>query len=136
VDIVLYVWPGALLFCCGFVALFGLLASEGALATRRQFGALANVAAGRAGTTKRVVLGCGALAIVCGACGSFTGVAARDGERARRCEQTCTERGYTDATIRGSTEMENEGRHAFVACACTGGPAPDPLELDAEALME
>lgn len=134
-DVVMYALPGLLLFIVGFFMLFGLLVSEGALAKHKQRSALGKIASGRAGTTKRLVFGCGVLAIICGACGSFTGVGLRDQERARRCEQTCTERGYADAKIRGSTEMESSGQHAFVACACTGGPAPDPLELDAEALM-
>jgi hypothetical protein len=64
-------------------------------------------------------------------------VAARDARRARACTAACRERGYEEGLIRGSSAMDprRPGRHAFVACACEGGPAPAPLELEAELLV-
>jgi hypothetical protein len=132
-----YLLPGLSLAALGFALLFGLLASQGALAKHRQFAATADLASGRAGTTKRLLFGLSILGLGCGLCGTFAGVGRSDDLRRQRCVETCTQRGYTKGEIRGSTEMsEKAGRHAFVACACSGGPDPDPLELEADALMD
>src|SRR5687768_14883672 len=130
--------PGFLVFAAGFVILFALLAKHGALAKSRQIGALRDMAAGRLGAGSRRLFFVGIIALVVGTCGTFAGVAAKDAARARSCKKLCEERGYREAKIRGSTAMDpnNPKRHAFVACACSGGPAPDPLEIDRESLPE
>jgi hypothetical protein len=130
-----YVLPGLAVAGIGFALLFGLLASEGALAKSRQFGATADLISGRAGTTKRLLFAISVLTMGCGLCGTFVGVGRYDDLRRARCVETCTRRGYAKGEIRGSTEMADEKRHAFVACACTGGASPDPLELDADSLV-
>jgi hypothetical protein len=128
--------PGFLVFAAGFLLLFALLARHGALARSKQIGALRDLAAGRRGARGRTLLLLAIGALVAGTCGTFAGVTAGDAARARRCRAACEARGYRAGAIRGSTERDpaNPRRHRFVACACEGGPAPDPLELDSKSL--
>ena len=128
-----YVWPGALLAAIGFVTLFGLLGSEGALAKSKQLAATRDLASGRSGRTKRVLFGLSVFLLMCGACGFFLGIGAIDGRERARCQQTCEARGYFEGTIGGSKAMEGD-EHAFVACTCTSGFETEPLELRADSL--
>lgn len=128
--------PGGLMAAVGFVLLFGLLASQGALDKSKQLGALSDVASGKAGGASKVLLLVALLLMALGACGVFAGVAASDQGRARACAEMCKQRGYTKGTIGGSREMDPKkpGRHAFVACTCAGGANPAPLETRADEL--
>lgn len=117
----------------GFIILFVLLASQGAMAKSRQFAAMGDLAAGRAGSGKRALFFLALLAMFFGTCGVFGGVTAGDAQRRKACETTCKDKGYKSGKIRGSAEKSG-GKHAFVACACEGGPDPDPLELKADSL--
>ncbi|NUP06861.1 MAG: hypothetical protein HOW73_12485 [Polyangiaceae bacterium] len=134
----IYLAPGLLVAAAGFCLLFGLLASEGALGKSRQLAATGDLASGRAGRTKKRLFFVAIAALGLGTCGTFAGVAANDSKRAKACEKTCAERGYAKGHIRGSEKKDANarGRSAFVACACEGGPAPDPLELRADTLEE
>ena len=125
--------PGVGLFAVGFLTIFVLLALQGAMAKSRQFAAVGDLAAGRAGGGKRVAFFLGLAAIGIGALVTFAGVGAGDAARKKACEERCKDRGYERGKIRGSTEKDG-GRHKFVACACEGGPDPDPLELDSRDL--
>ncbi len=123
-----YVLPGALLAMLGFALFFGLLAAQGALAKSRQFAALGDVLSGRAGAGRRRLAIVAFLCMGFGACGAFVGVSVGD---RKACETFCTGRGYQRATLRPSTARnpKNPGQAAFRACACEGGPDPDPLEV-------
>ena len=129
-----FVAPGGTLFVIGFATLFALLASEGALKRSHQYTALTDLASGRSGPGKRRLFVAAVVILSVGACASMCGVGLSDAQRAKACEETCTERGYARAEIRGSTAMKKPGVHEFVACACSEGPAPDPLELPANDL--
>jgi hypothetical protein len=128
--------PGAAMATVGFVLLFSVLAGEGALDKRKQIGALLAVSSGKAGRTNQILLMLSLLLMGLGACGLFAGVAASDAARARACVDMCKERGYTKGVIGGSKTMDPKDpkRHAFVACTCTGGSNPTPLETRASDL--
>jgi hypothetical protein len=128
--------PGFLVAALGFATLFVLLGRIGGLAKAKQLGAARALAAGRAGRGARIAFFVALGAMGGGTCLTFGGVAARDARRARACVAACRERGYAEGVIRGSVAMDprRPGRHAFVACACAGGPAA-PLELEAERLV-
>lgn len=128
-----YVWPGALLAAIGFVTLFGLLGSEGALAKSKQLSATRDLASGRSGRTKRALFGLAVFLLMCGTCGFFVGIGAIDGQERTRCQQTCVAKGYHEGTIGGSKQMYGN-RHAFVACTCTSDFETEPLELRADSL--
>lgn len=115
----------------GVVVVLALLLSSGGAAKSRQLNVLSQIASGAHGTGKRVWLTLAMVLIVFGTCGAFAGVAADDARQREACVQTCTERGYTEGTIRGSEQRDPPGskRHAFRACVCEGGPDPDPLDL-------
>ena len=131
-----YVLPGVLIAGAGFAVLFGLLSSVGALGKSKQLSAIGDLASGRAGGTKRVLFFLALVAMGLGACGAFAGVAASDSERRHACERNCKERGYAKGTLRGSSARDaaRPSQRAFLACACEGGPAPDPLEFPADQL--
>jgi hypothetical protein len=123
-----YVLPGLVLFAVGFILLFGLLASQSALAKSKQLSALGHVLGGGAGAGKK---GLAILALVLlglGTCASLAGVASKD--RAA-CTNYCTKLGYKRALLRDSTERDAKDpkRAAFRACACEDGPDPDPHEI-------
>lgn len=129
-------------FALGFVVLFGLLASEGALNKSKQFGAFGRISSGKAGRGKRISFFLGLSSIILGAIVLFSGVAANDRRQRelleQSCKKTCQERGYTDIELRNSTAKDpnNSKRPAFRACVCKGGPAPDPLEIDTQTLPQ
>ena len=131
-----YLLPGVLIAGAGFVVLFALLSSVGALAKSKQLSAIGELASGRAGRAKRVMFFLALAAMGLGACGAFAGVSVSDSERRHACERNCKERGYAKGTVGGSSARDaaRPSRHAFVACACEGGPAPDPLEFPADQL--
>lgn len=132
----LYLVPGLVLAAAGFALLFWLLASQQALAKSKQLKALGELTSGRAGQTKRRLSLAALAAMAFGACGTFAGVGANDSARTKACVRSCADRGYETGKIRGSEKQDPaaRGRHAFVACACERGPAPDPLELRADDL--
>jgi hypothetical protein len=129
--------PGLLIAAVGFVTLFVLLGASGALAKSKQLAALRELASGRAGRGARLAFFFAVGAMGVGSCLTFAAVAAGDAKRAQACAATCRERGYQRGVIRGSTakDANNPKRHAFVACACEGGSAPDPLELEADTIV-
>lgn len=125
---------GAVLFMFGVVALMIAVFSSGGGGKSQQARVMSEVAAGKHGKGKRVLFLVGALATGFGACGAFIGVAAGDADRRKACERECTDRGYASAKIQGSQKRDppGSGRHSFVACVCTDGPEPDPLEFPAK----
>lgn len=132
----LFLVPGLIVAALGFVLLFGLLISQGALDKSKQFGALSGLASGEGGALGKVLLALALLMMGLGACGVFAGVAASDAGRSRACTNLCKQKGYTRGSIGGSKALDpqNPRRHAFVACTCTGGPNPTPLETRADDL--
>jgi len=131
----LYLVPGLIVAALGFVLLFGLLVRQGALDKSKQFGALSGLASGEGGVLGKVLLALALLMMGLGACGVFAGVAASDAGRSRACSDPCKQKGYTRGSIGGSKALDPQTRrHAFVACTCTGGPNPTPLETRADDL--
>lgn len=127
--------PGLIVAALGFVLFFGLLVSQGALDKSKQFGALSGLASGQGGVLGKVLLALALLLMGLGACGVFAGVAASDAGRSRACTNLCKQKGYTRGSIGGSKALDPQTRrHAFVACTCTGGPSPTPLETRADDL--
>lgn len=129
--------PGAILAMLGFGSLMAVMFSSGGVAKSRQFSVLGQLASGQHGSGKRVWLLVSIACALLGTCGAFAGVAVGDAQRREACERTCEQRGYAQGKIQGSKERVNgsKGKHAFVACACTQGPEPDPLELRADDLL-
>ncbi|MBV1860268.1 MAG: hypothetical protein KUG77_17775 [Nannocystaceae bacterium] len=125
---------GAGLFMLGVLLVMIAVFSSGGSAKSQQFRVIDEVASGKHGKSTRRLFYTGVLAIGLGMCGAFAGVAGSDVERKKACGRDCTERGYAAATVQGSQERDppGSGRHSFVACVCTDGPAPDPLEFPAE----
>lgn len=128
--------PGALIAATGFVIVFSLLASSGALAKSKQLGALAHLASGGGGALRRALLFTAFAMMLVGSCGAFAGVASSDRERARACTAECTRRGHTSGRIGPSraSDPKNAKRALFVACVCAGG-RDEPLELRASELV-
>jgi len=129
--------PGAVLFMCGVLVLMYVVFSAGGVAKSKQLGVISDVLAGGQGKTKRGLLLLGGVMALLGTCGAFAGVAAGDAKRRSACEQLCVERGYQAGKIQGSQERDppGSGKHAFVACVCSEGPDPDPLELRADEVL-
>ena len=129
--------PGAVLFMCGVVVLMYVVFSSGGAAKSKQLGVISEVLAGERGKTKRGLFLLGATMALLGTCGAFAGVAAGDAKRRAACAELCTDRGYESGNIQGSQEREppGSGKHAFVACVCSEGPDPDPLELRADEVL-
>lgn len=128
--------PGAITAMIGFAVVMGVVFGAGGAAKSKQFAVVGEVMAGQHGKARRAAFLVGLVLTVFGTCGAFAGVAAGDAQRKQACERVCTGRGYAQAEIRGSTERNppGSGKHAFVACACSAGPDPDPLELRADDL--
>ncbi len=123
--------PGALAAMLGGIVVLALLFSSGGAAKSRQLDVLGQIISGKHGAGKRVWLTVSMVLIVFGSCGAFVGVSMDDARQAEACVQTCTERGYTKGTVRGSEQRDPPGsnRHAFRACVCEDGPDPDPLDV-------
>ncbi len=117
----------------GVLLLMVTVFSSGGAGKSQQLRVMDEVAGGKHGKGKRVLFLVGVAATGFGACGAFAGVAVGGAQRRKDCEHACSERGYSSATVQGSEERDppGSGRHAFVACVCTDGPEPDPLEFPA-----
>lgn len=130
--------PGAVLAMVGMLIVLIVLFSSGGAAKSRQLSAISEILAGSRGAGARRAFLVGTMMIVFGSCGAFAGVAVGDAQRRELCEQTCIDRGYASGKIQPSSKPvpapSGTGRRGFVACACTDGPDPDPLELRADDL--
>ncbi len=126
-----YLLPGLVMFGAGFVVLFGLLASVGAMARSKQFSALAALASGAHGGSKRAAFFIGWALLFSGACGTFGGVAKSDAARADACTAWCVSRGHTTGRIGAASNPAP--KHPKPACLCEGGATP--LEVSVEALV-
>ena len=130
-----YVLPGVVLAGVGFVILFSLVASVGALEKSRQLAALGHLASGRAGSGKRALTFVAIALLFFGSCAAFGGVAASDARRARACLGACAAKGHPSGKI-GPSEARHPQKPnaaAFVACKCSGGPG-SPVDLPADSL--
>lgn len=114
-----FMLPGLALFAVGFVVFFVLLASVGALAKSKQFAAIGALASGASGSGKRTLFFISLLLLVTGALGTFAGVAASDGERARACTALCVSRGNISGRIGAATTPDP--KRPQPACLCEGG---------------
>lgn len=123
---------GLVFFAGGFFTIFSLLATKGALNKSKQLGMIGEILDGRHGRETKRALALAFFALLFGACTTFTGFMQRDAARRSACKKECVRRGYAKGTIQGSRE-KTKGRHAFVACTCTGG-ADDDLELRADSI--
>ncbi|MBL4687932.1 MAG: hypothetical protein JKY37_25300, partial [Nannocystaceae bacterium] len=125
---------GSVVFMFGMVVLVIAVFSSGGVGKSQQARVMSEVVAGKHGKGKRTLFLVGVLATGFGACGAFAGVAVGNSNRHKACEHECTDRGYASAEIQGSQERDppGSGRHSFVACVCTDGPDPDPLEFPAQ----
>ncbi len=121
----------------GFGTMMAVVFSSGGAAKSKQFGTVGGVLAGQHGTKKKGLFVAGIVMALLGTCASFVGVSASDAKRRRVCVETCESKGYANGAIQGSKRREppESGKHAFVACVCTTGPDPDPLELRADSLV-
>lgn len=117
-----YLLPGVALFATGFVILFALLGSVGALAKSRQFSAMRQLASGVSGSGKRAWFFASLGLLAVGMCGTFAGVARSDVKRARACTALCVSRGHTTGRIGAATHRDP--RRPQPACLCEGGAAP------------
>lgn len=127
---------GIWLFFLGVITSMVAMFANGGMQKSQQFRVIGEIASGKAGRGARIALFVGLASALVGMCTTFAGVAQSDRARARKCAATCHARGYENGNIRASTATQptHKNRAAFVACACTRGPAPDPLELRADSL--
>lgn len=122
--------PGLVLFALGFVILFGLLGSVGAMAKSKQFAAMRDLAKGVNGGGKRALFFVSLLLLAIGMCGTFAGVGQSDLQRANACTALCVARGNTTGRIGPATHPDP--KRPSPACLCEGG-APN-FETPANAL--
>lgn len=127
---------GIWFFFLGVITIMTVMFANGGAQKSKQFRVIGEIASGKLGRGARIALFVGFASALVGMCTTFAGVAQSDRARAKKCAATCKTRGYENGRIRASTATQpnNANRAAFVACACTRGPAPDPLELRADAL--
>ena|SRR5688572_30787182 len=123
-------------FFLGMITIMAVTFANGGAQKSQQFRVIGEIASGKLGRGARIALFVGFASALVGMCTTFAGVAQGDRARAQKCVATCKTRGYENGKIRASTATHpnNAKRAAFVACACTRGPAPDPLELRADSL--
>ncbi|MGV3624613.1 MAG: hypothetical protein ACO1OB_27585 [Archangium sp.] len=111
--------PGLVLFALGFVILFGLLGSVGAMAKSKQFAAFRDFAVGQHGGGKRALFFVSLALLAIGMCGTFAGVSRSDYERANACTALCLARGNTTGRIGPSRTPDS--KRPRPACLCEGG---------------
>lgn len=123
-------------FFVGMLTIMAVVFANGGAQKSKQFQVIGEIASGKLGRRARRALFVGFASALVGMCATFAGVAGSDRARAKKCVATCQARGYADGKIQASTATQPNDvkRAAFVACACTRGPAPDPLELRADSL--
>lgn len=128
-----YLLPGLAIAALGFAVFLGLLVSVSALAKSKQLRALGELASGRAGFGKRLLLFLAFAAMVSGSCGMFAGVAKSDGERVKACVRLCVDRGYSEGRIGPSAHPHP--KRPVAACTCSGGASGGtPFETRVDAL--
>ncbi|MDX2012461.1 MAG: hypothetical protein SFW67_19850 [Myxococcaceae bacterium] len=126
---------GALIAMSGFALFMVLLFSSGGLAKSEQFRVLGELAAGRHGAPKRLLLFFAVPTVLLGMCTSFAGVAAQDAQVRRQCVARCEKEGFPSGRIGPSSARDEKRpeRAAFVACHCEA-PGRPALELRAASL--
>ncbi len=124
----------AILFLSGITFLV-ILFGNGGWNRSKQFGVIVSVARGDFGKTNRRLMFASLGGVVLGMLVLFSGVAAEDEARARRCSNRCVQEGHTYGKLGPSVEMSMNRRNspAFLACTCAGGPLA-PVELRADSL--
>lgn len=123
---------GGLFFAFGAI-LFGLVFAKGGWRTWNQVGVIVDLVRGKFGRFNRWLTIGSFIGIFLGAMALYSGVAAIDVAREKRCQTRCVERGHARGVIGPSVEMSMTRRNsaAFVACTCLGGEGPS-IELHAD----
>lgn len=130
--------PGVVLFMVGFATLMAVVFSSGGVAKSKQMGVVSDVLAGRQGPKKKTFFVIGLVMTLLGTCASFAAVSAGDVKRRKACVAMCEAKGYATGKIQGSElrDPPGSGRHAFIACTCSGGAALEPFEMRADELPQ
>ncbi len=119
---------GAVLLFLGAPLFAGVLFGHGGVRKSAQFRVLGELMRGVHGSLPRALLMLSFLLIVVGSCVTFAAVGAGDRARAKHCEATCTEAGYSTARIGPNSDRVQSDRTTwFVACICEE-PGREPLE--------
>lgn len=118
---------GASIFGAGVFLVLILLVANGGANKMRQFAVLGDLLAGRHGGLNRVLLIGALFAIGIGALTSFGAVGGSGANLRKKCQETCTERGFKKATLGLSNDRDSQGRPLKV-CKCSEGSDKD-LEI-------
>lgn len=126
---------GLVIFFISAATFMGVIFSKGGWNRSKQFGVMAALWRGEHGATSKRVMLLSFAGIIFGMLTLFSGAAANDVAREKRCQAKCLEAGHLVGKIGPSSEMSMTRRNtaAFVACTCTGGAGP-AVELRADSL--
>ncbi|GEM_PF-1457678 len=128
-------FAGLAIFFLSGITFMVILFSNGGWLRSKQFAVIASLARGDLGQTNRRLTFASLIGVAIGMMVTFSGVAAEDAARVRRCSARCVQEGHVYGKIGPSIEMSMSRRNspAFLACTCSGGPS-EPIELHADSL--
>ena len=126
---------GLAIFFASAATFMGFVFSKGGWKRSKQIGIMVALVRGEHGKSSRALTLGSFAGIILGVLCLFSGVAATDVAREKRCQARCLEMGHPRGAIGPSVQMSMTRRNtaAFLACTCSGGAGPS-VELHADSL--